>query len=405
MLTPYLIKTDIYKRIRPNRYIILAGAVIMQMCMGATYSWSVYVKPLREFTGLNQGPVQFPFTLFYFAFPATMMLAGTMLLPKLGPKRSAVIGGLVFGSGWLLASLGAVHFLFTVLGIGLAGIGTGLAYIVPITVCIQWFPEHKGLVTGIAVAGFGGGAALISHIGGTLMTKWSATPFQTFAVFGVAFLILVSGAGLFMRYRPDTATGQIPRLPTLKITRRKEFQILYVAMFTGLAAGFAVNANLKELLPYHNPAAGIMAVSLFAVANALGRITWGFIFDRIRPTTAIQANLIFQAGVLTTIFWLPNWPASLAVFAFFTGFNYGGILVIYASSTAQIWSDEHVGQVYGLLFSANIPAAISPIMAGFIFDAFGSFNLAMAILATFMAAAALWVGKNRVVIQGDNPSA
>ena len=87
---------------RPMRYVILLSAVMMQMCLGATYSWSVYVQPLKALTGLQQGPVQIPFTTFYFIFPLTMMLAGT-ILPKIGPRLSAIIGGFLFGSGWLLA--------------------------------------------------------------------------------------------------------------------------------------------------------------------------------------------------------------------------------------------------------------------------------------------------------------
>jgi len=370
----------------------------MQMCLGATYSWSVYVRPLREITGLNQGPVQLPFTVFYFAFPATMMLSGTFL-PRLGPRRSAMMGGMIFGGGWLLAAFGGSHFVFTVLGIGLlAGIGVGLAYIVPIAVCIQWFPGHKGLVTGIAVAGFGGGAALISQIGGMLITGWGMTPFQTFAVFGVVFLVLVSGAGSFMRYRPDVAAKGITRLVTVDIIKRREFQVLYAAMFTGLAAGFAVNANLKEFSPEQNLNFGIMAVSFFAIANALGRVAWGFIFDRIQSATAIRANLIFQAVVLLLALWLLAGVVGLLIFALLTGFNYGGVLVLYASSTARIWGDETVGQVYGLLFSANIPAALSPILAGFSYDAFGNFHLTMSILVAIMVIAALWVWKNSAAI-------
>lgn len=139
------------------RYLILVCAVLMQVCLGATYSWSVYVQPLKTLTGLAQGPVQIPFTVFYFVFPLTMMVAGGFL-PRIGPRRSAMAGGLLFGGGWLLAGLGSHSFIFTVMGIGaLAGVGAGMAYIVPIAVCIRWFPKSKGLVTGIAVAGFGGG--------------------------------------------------------------------------------------------------------------------------------------------------------------------------------------------------------------------------------------------------------
>jgi OFA family oxalate/formate antiporter-like MFS transporter len=201
-----------------------------------------------------------------------------------------------------------------------------------------------------------------------------------------------------MRYRPDVEARGITRLVFADIVKRREFQILYVAMFTGLAAGFAVNANLKEFSPEQNLRIGIMAVSLFAIANALGRVTWGFIFDRIRSATAIRTNLIFQAVVLIIALWLLKGAAGLLVFAFLTGFNYGGVLVIYASSTARIWGDESVGQVYGLLFSANILAALSPILAGFVYDAFDSFNLAITILAVMMVAAALWVWKNNSAI-------
>ena len=160
------------------RYLILVSAVLMQMCLGATYSWSVYVQPLKDLTGLAQGPVQIPFTLFYFIFPLTMMIAGGFL-PKIGPRISAMVGGLLFGGGWLLAGLGSQSFAFTMLGIGgMAGIGAGMAYIVPIAVCIRWFPRSPGLVTGIAVAGFGGGGALGSQSGGSVETDLGDNPVE-----------------------------------------------------------------------------------------------------------------------------------------------------------------------------------------------------------------------------------
>ncbi|MFO7913799.1 MAG: MFS transporter, partial [Desulfotignum sp.] len=223
------------------RYLILVSAVLMQVCLGATYSWSVYVQPLKTLTGLAQGPVQVPFTVFYFVFPLTMMIAGGFL-PRIGPRISAMTGGLLFGGGWLLAGLGSHSFVFTILGIGvLAGIGAGMAYIVPIAVCIRWFPRSKGLVTGIAVAGFGGGAAMVSQVGGVLTTTLGYTPFQTFYVFGTLFLCLVVLAGSVMQF-PETAQTIAP-LSSLRpgqVMGHASFQLLYLAMFMGLAAGFAV---------------------------------------------------------------------------------------------------------------------------------------------------------------------
>ena len=105
---------------------------------------SVFVLPLKQIAAILQSTAQLPFSLFYFAFPATMIVTGT-LLPRIGPRRCAVVGGLLFGGGWMLASMGRVHFAFTILGIGLmAGIGVGFAYIVPIATCVRWFPLQKG---------------------------------------------------------------------------------------------------------------------------------------------------------------------------------------------------------------------------------------------------------------------
>lgn len=365
------------------------------MCLGATYSWSVYVMPLRELTGLLQGPVQMPFTFFYFAFPATMILSGS-LLPRLGPRFCAVMGGLLFGSGWLLASQGDVHFTFTILGIGpLAGVGAGFAYIVPIATCVQWFPRHKGLVTGIAVAGFGGGAALVTQIAGYLMATHHFSPFQTFAVLGGGFLVLVVAGGSCMKRPPETAHSTIQPLKIRDIILQPDFKILYLAMFSGLAAGFTVNANLKELYPGGSLEAGIAAVSCFAIANAAGRIGWGWIFDRINAQTAIRTNLLLQACLLFFSPVILTTDIGLLGFSLAAGFNYGGVLVLYAATIARTRGSESVGQVYGWLFSANIPAAVFPMAAGLFYDHMGSFTLPLIVIGVMIVASSFFIRTNQ----------
>ncbi len=355
------------------RFIVLIASICMQLCLGATYSWSLYVQPLRSATGLSQGTVQLPFTLFYFIFPATLFYANR-IFSKWGPQGCTILGGLFFGSGWIVAGFGSVHFIFTALGIGvLAGLGAGLAYIVPITVCMRWFPLNKGLVTGVAVAGFGGGAAFVTQVAGWLMRVKGLDVFSTMTLCGSVFLILICLAGLVMKLPTLTRPVQISPKSLREMVGNPAFRLLYGAMLIGLAAGFVVNANLKEIQPIPDLNIGIMAVSLFAVANALGRIIWGHLFDRFNPAQMIQLNLITQAAVMMILPGILHGDAVMLGFAFLSGFNYGGILVIYAASAGHIWGDEHVATVYGWLFSANIPAALSPVLAGYCFDQTGSF--------------------------------
>jgi OFA family oxalate/formate antiporter-like MFS transporter len=388
------------------RYVILFSAVLMQMCLGATYSWSVYVQPLKALTGLQQGAAQIPFTVFYFMFPLTMMAAGTFL-PKIGPRISAMTGGLLFGGGWVLASLGSDNFVLTILGIGvLSGIGAGMAYIVPIAVCIRWFPKNKGMVTGIAVAGFGGGAALVSQVGGWLMESLGRTPFQTFFIFGLCFMVTVLLAGATMSFPRDIAFKQATPVKLAELLTHPAFRLLYGAMFIGLAAGFAVNANLKELFQGKENAVqiGITGVSLFALANAAGRIAWGMVFDRVRSATAIQANLLMQAMVLLAAPVMLQSDGGFWLFALCTGFNYGGVLVIYVSSASRCWGAERVSQVYGWLFSSNIAASFSPIAAGLVFDTFHSFTFALFGLAGMLIVCTVMIRRKADLINPDNSS-
>ena len=375
-----------------KRYRILAAAVVMQMCLGATYAWSVFVLPLKQITAILQGTAQLPFSMFYFAFPATMIVTGT-LLPKIGPRRCAVIGGLLFGGGWMLAAMGRFHFALTILGIGLmAGIGVGFAYIVPIATCVRWFPRQKGLVTGVAVAGFGGGAALVSHAAGTLMETMGMSPFATFGLLGVLFMLLVALAGAVMENPPDSGGVVQQRLPVTDVLKDRSFVFLYLAMFAGLAAGFAVSANMKELYAGTGVQAGVKAVAAFALANAAGRITWGWIFDRGRSTVILQVNLLLQAALLLSHGLILRSDTGLLAFAALAGFNYGGILVLYASAAAEKWGSERLSQIYGWLFSANIPAAVSPIVGGVVFDRMGSFSPVLWGIGGMMACGAIALG-------------
>jgi len=268
----------------------------------------------------------------------------------------------------------------------LGGMGVGFAYIVPISTCIQWFPERKGLVTGVAVAGFGGGAALISQGANYLIDKIGVSPFSTFRLLGIVYLLLIFTGACFMRTPSASSTDKDASLPLKSFLTTRSFWLLYIAMFSGLAAGFGVNGNLKDLSPSATTTAGVAAVSLFAVANAFGRVSWGALFDRFKGNSVLKVNLCAQAVTLLIGLPLLKSGTGLQIFALLAGFNYGGILVIYASTVAREWGANRVARIYPWVFSSNIPASISPFLVGFGFDRTGSFALPLIAISLVMFA-------------------
>ena len=222
------------------------------------------------------------------------------------------------------------------------------------------------------------------------MLNFNATPFDTFRLLGLAFLIIVTLSGLLMISPP--ATAQNPHhapLPWKTVLGRKTFWILYLTMFFGIAAGFIINTNLTKLYQGPNVKVALAAVSIFAIANAAGRILWGFIFDRIQARTAIFANAVLQSALLFGHFWLLDNPTGFLIFSFIMGLNYGGMLVIHASASSRYWSLAHLAQVYGWLSSANILASQVPVLAGKAYEKTGSFTLPITLAAIGLLAASL----------------
>ena len=175
-----------------NRNFVVFGAILIQLCLGAIYAWSVFTKPLVE-AGWTKTQTQGVFAAGLALFAIVMVIAGR-LMPKLGPKKLAISGGIVLGLGYLLAGLfGGTNFWLIFIFVGIiGGSGIGLAYVVPIAVGMRWFPDKKGLITGLAVAGFGFGALLWVKLAGTwgsLIATYGLS--KTFSVYGI-----IMGRGL-----------------------------------------------------------------------------------------------------------------------------------------------------------------------------------------------------------------
>ena len=187
-----------------NRNFVVFGAIVIQLCLGAIYAWSVFVPSLKD-AGWTNTQTQAVFSAGLTLFAIVMVIAGR-LMPKFGPKKIAMSGGVVLGLGYLMAGLfGGTNFWLIFIFVGIiGGSGIGLAYVVPIAVGMRWFPDKKGLITGLAVAGFGFGATLWVKLAGTwgsLIENLGLS--TTFTVYGIVFFIAVLLGSLTMIFPPE----------------------------------------------------------------------------------------------------------------------------------------------------------------------------------------------------------
>ncbi|UCG41467.1 MAG: MFS transporter, partial [Acidimicrobiia bacterium] len=187
-----------------TRWPVVVGAILIQLCLGAIYAWSVFTPGLRD-AGWSNLETQIVFALGLAMFALVMVFAGKRL-PKWGPQRLAVLSGVVLGAGYLLGGLdGGTNFWLVLLGVGfVGGAGIGLGYVVPIAVGVRWFPDHKGLITGVAVAGFGFGAMGWVKLAGSWGNLIESVGIgSTFMIYGGAFAALVLAGSVFMKMPPS----------------------------------------------------------------------------------------------------------------------------------------------------------------------------------------------------------
>src|SRR5258708_1205417 len=184
-----------------NRWGIALAGVVMQIALGAVYAWSVFRAPLAKQFGWSIPEVTLTFTISIFVLGIAAFFGGLWLNRK-GPRIVALTGGFLYGAGVFLASFSDHKLWWLYLSYGvIGGIGLGLSYIVPVAVLVKWFPDRRGLITGVAVGGFGAGALITAPVATRLIQAGGVL--ETFAYLGIAYLILTVLSALFMQNPPD----------------------------------------------------------------------------------------------------------------------------------------------------------------------------------------------------------
>ena len=384
------------------RWLVAVGAVLIQLALGAIYAWGVFAAALTDADGpfgFSTTQTQWVFSLGLATFAVVTIFAGR-LEARIGPRPVAILGGLLLATGYGLAGTFADSFWPMMIFIGLmGGAGIGLAYVVPIAVGMRWFPDRRGLITGLAVAGFGFGALLWVQLAGSwgnLLAEFGVQ--RTLLIYSFAFGGLVHLGGVLMAsppagWRPEgwnpvesypgAARGNGADMAPSGMLRTPQFYVIWLAFtFSAMAGLMLIGINKlygRDALfaggGFADLAAAGAAASMayalaFALANGVGRIGWGMISDRIGWKYSIVVMTSVQGAAMIVFYFLGGNIVMLYVLLAITGFNFGGNFALFPIATAGTFGTKTVGLNYGWMFTAyGIGGIAGPIMAGMFKDA------------------------------------
>ena len=382
-----------------NRWYIALAGVFMQLALGAVYAWSVFRVPLAKQFGWSISEVTLTFTISIFVLGIAAFFGGLWLNRK-GPRIVALTGGALYGLGVFLACFSANKLWWLYLSYGLiGGIGVGFAYIVPVAVLLKWFPDRRGLITGIAVGGFGAGALIVAPVATQLIGRVGVL--NTFAYLGVAYLVVTVAGGLFMHNPPD---GWKPAgwTPTRSETSHRaghdytlsdalktwQFYALWLLLFLNTCAGISIisqEAPLFQELTAATTVAAAGMVGLVSIGNAFGRVFWAWVSDLISR----RATFVIMFVVQAFLFWFfPNIAtvSLMTIVAFVVLMCYGGGFGTMPAFAADYFGPRNVGPIYGLMLTAwGCASAFGPLLIAHLREVDGSYRGALHIIAGIMA--------------------
>src|SRR5882672_5678469 len=382
-----------------NRWVIAIAGVFLQIALGAVYAWSVFRVPLVKQFGWSISEVTLTYTISIFVLGFAAFFGGLWLNRK-GPRVVVLTGGALYGLGIFLASFThRLSWLYLTYGV-VGGIGLGLGYIVPVAVLVKWFPDRRGLITGIAVGGFGAGALITAPVATRLIQ--SVGVLSTFAYLGVAYLVVTIISGSFMQNPPD---GWKPEgwSPTASQTSQRaghdftlsealktwQWYALWLLLFLNTCAGISVISQEAPIFQELTGASAIVAagmVGLASIGNAVGRVFWAWVSDLITRRATFAVMFILQV----LLFWfLPNIAtvSLMTIVTFVVLMCYGGGFGTMPAFTADYFGSKNVGPIYGLMLTAwGFASAFGPLLIAHLRETEGSYRGALHIIAVVMLA-------------------
>lgn len=394
-----------------NRWVIAISGIIMQLLLGTVYGWSVFKKPLMDAHGWSGPNVGLAFTIVIFFLGCAAALGGKFV-DKAGARKVATCAAILFGLGTLIAGYAnSINNLFLLwIGYGvIAGIGNGLGYITPIAVLVRWFPDKKGVITGLAVMGFGFGSALIGLTVPSLLTSIGIT--NTFYMLGAIYLVVLLIVAQNLNNPPEgwvppacanvkakAAFAVVNSVDLKKALGMNQFYLLWAVLCINVTAGLALISNISPIAQAQCGLTAVAAGTIVFVSslfNGAGRIFWAALSDKIGRKNVFLIMLISQIPLFLLL------PKVCNVFIFSVISCYilsclGGGFATMPSFAVDTFGPKNIGGIYGKILLAWSTAGVAgPMLMEYFKKVSNSFTLALSVAAGLLCVGVLLVSLYR----------
>ncbi len=385
---------------KTNRWLLVAAALLLQFSIGAVYAWSVFSKALADAAPFHLSSVE---STLPFEVTIGMIFIGSYIggriQDKRGPRLVALVGGVIYAVGVLIAGFVTSHdqLWLLVLGYGvIGGFGLGVAYIVPIAMLQKWFPDKRGLITGLAVGGFGFGAVLTAPVANWLIQKDPSVPTKAFIPLGIAYLVMSLVGAAFFKNPPEgyvvpgyeqTGAGATGSAATdytqSEALRTPQWYLLTAILTLNVAAGISLiskAAGSATDIAGYSTAGAATAVGFLAIFNGAGRIVWAAASDRLGRMKSFAAMLGLSGLCLLLIPHVGS-QALFFVLAAVVYLCYGGGFGTMPATAGDYFGVRHAGAIYGLmLIGWSLGGIIGPLIASALIGDNGNYTAAYTVM-------------------------
>ncbi|MYB19093.1 MAG: OFA family MFS transporter [Holophagales bacterium] len=382
---------------RVHRTVIALLCTTLQLCFGTVYAWSFFQTMLVRQAGWTFSQTAWAFSITIFSLGVSAAWAG-QVLPRLGPRKLAVIGSILFSGGYIIAAAALRLDMLPLFYIGygvIGGAGIGLGYVTPVATVAKWFPDHKGLVTGIVVMGFGVGAFLLSKgLAPLLVVRAGEELAQVFFWLGVIFACLLIPCSLLLSdppapselskvvAGPDAPQAAEDETAVKTYLGSQQFVFMWIVFFFNIAAGITVISFQSELLqevwglsdPSLEPATlagyGATLIAISSLCNGVGRLFWGLLSDRIGRVKVFRILLASQMVVFGVLMTETN-PWIFSILVCYVLLCFGGGFATMPPFVLDVFGSRKMSSIYGAVLTAWAAAGIvGPVYLGYLKDVY-----------------------------------